>query len=139
VVVNGGNKFDNGYSMRLETTTPINLANPGLSWEAGVVLDKTVHAVAGIGNPQRFFNSLAQFNLAPIEHGFSDHYSFKEADFNFANECVIMITEKDAVKCQAFADERFWYLPVNAVLESEFKQNILTQLSGITILRGGTI
>ncbi len=131
VVVSGTNKFANEYSMLLQPSIPINLANPSRKWSRAVASDSTVHAVAGIGNPQRFFRSLQQFNLAPIEHVFADHYPFAQTDFNFSNECVIIMTEKDAMKCQTFADERFWYLPINAELEDIFKKNILTTLSAI--------
>jgi tetraacyldisaccharide 4'-kinase len=74
----------------------------------------TVHAVAGIGNPQRFFDLLREHGVQPIGHGFADHYSYAPADLDFAGDQQIVMTEKDAVKCRAFATSRMWYLPVSA-------------------------
>ncbi len=92
--------------------------------------NQTVHAVAGIGNPQRFFDSLRAMGLTIIEHLFADHYNFQLKDFNFAkpDEWIIM-TEKDAVKCQAFADDRYWYLPVRAELPENFGAQLLGKIS----------
>jgi tetraacyldisaccharide 4'-kinase len=57
---------------------------------------------------------------------FTDHYPFQLSDFNFAEAgSVILMTEKDAVKCQGFADERFWYLPVKAKMSEDFKQQFM--------------
>lgn len=72
-----------------------------------------VHAVAGIGNPERFFASLEKQGLTIVRHPFKDHYLYQESDFNFGDDLPIVMTEKDAVKCLRFADERFWCLPVD--------------------------
>ena len=73
-----------------------------------------VHAVAGIGNPARFFRELRDQELNLIEHAFPDHYPLKAADLAFGDELPVLMTEKDAVKCAAFADARLWYVPVEA-------------------------
>lgn len=75
-----------------------------------------VHAVAGIGNPARFFNTLTQQGFAIISHVFDDHHRFKAADFAFAEPLPVLMTEKDAVKCRAFASANLWYLSVDAQL-----------------------
>lgn len=78
--------------------------------------NKMIHAIAGIGNPDRFFLQLKKMGLSIIPHPFPDHHRFKASDIDFGpNEFVIM-TEKDAVKCQAFVDERHWCQPVDAVV-----------------------
>jgi tetraacyldisaccharide 4'-kinase len=96
--------------------------------------NKVVHAVAGIGNPQRFFKTLHGLGLMIIEHTFPDHYLFKANDFGFLkeNEFVIM-TEKDWVKCEAFVDERFLCLPVRAELDKKFGEQLLNKLKQLTI------
>jgi tetraacyldisaccharide 4'-kinase len=76
-------------------------------------------AVAGIGNPQRFFNTLTQLGLAFNSYSYPDHWTFQLKDFNGDEESIVM-TEKDAVKCSAFADERMYYLPVYAKLSQDF-------------------
>ncbi len=88
-------------------------------------LKKPIHAVAGIGNPQRFFNSLKSLSVEFTEQSFPDHHNFQASDFTEQAGSIIM-TEKDAVKCKAFADKRFYYLPVTAKLSPE-SQSILKQ------------
>jgi tetraacyldisaccharide 4'-kinase len=73
-----------------------------------------VHAVAAIGNPQRFFDTLRNAGLTVYEHAFADHHPFKPGDLNFGDSLPVLMTEKDAVKCAPFADERCWYVPVTA-------------------------
>jgi tetraacyldisaccharide 4'-kinase len=73
---------------------------------------RAVHAVAGIGNPGRFFATLGSLGLVPQEHAFADHHRFRPADLAFGDDRDIVMTEKDAVKCAAFASDRMWYLSV---------------------------
>ncbi len=90
---------------------------------------KKVHAVAGIGNPQRFFASLCQLGLQIIEHPFPDHYNFKKNDIDLDENSIIIMTEKDAVKCVDIADERHWFLPVTAELEKNLANKILSRIT----------
>ena len=76
-----------------------------------------VHGVAAIGNPQRFFTMLREAGLTVYEHPFADHHPFKPGDLNFGDTLPVLMTEKDAVKCATFADERCWYVPVTADFE----------------------
>lgn len=78
----------------------------------------TVHAVAGIGHPQRFFNALRKIGFDVIEHPFADHHQFAANDFKFGDKFPIVMTEKDAVKCGALANSNFYYLPVEAKLNN---------------------
>ena len=73
-----------------------------------------VHAVAGIGNPARFFEDLRARGLEIDEHPFTDHHAFVPSDLAFADDRPVLMTEKDAVKCRGFADARMWYVPVTA-------------------------
>jgi tetraacyldisaccharide 4'-kinase len=75
-----------------------------------------VHAVAGIGNPARFFSTLTQEGFAIISHVFNDHHRFQARDIAFDDDLPVLMTEKDAVKCGSFATPRHWYLSVDAVL-----------------------
>ena len=79
-----------------------------------------VHAVAGIGNPQRFINTLNQLGVDAELHEFPDHHSYTESDFKFANDRPVVMTEKDAVKCRSFAQPNWFYLPINASLPDSF-------------------
>lgn len=78
-----------------------------------------VHAVAGIGNPQRFFSALRRRGLDIVEHAFPDHHRFEAADFA-GMEAPILMTEKDAVKCRALGLAGAWYAPVAAELPDAF-------------------
>lgn len=86
--------------------------------EAGLDLlrGQTVHAVAGIGNPARFFAQLRALGAIPVEHAFADHHRYRSGDLDFGDDHRLVMTEKDAVKCRALADDRMWYLPVAARL-----------------------
>lgn len=75
---------------------------------------QTVHAVAGIGNPARFFSMLSQMEIKLVVHPFPDHHRFSASDFIFGDERPVLMTEKDAVKCSGFADARMWAIPVSA-------------------------
>ena len=87
-----------------------------------------LHAVAGIGNPARFFNLLQKLGLVCHRHPFSDHHTFRASDFAFAkDEDVVLMTEKDAVKCRAFAKPNWWFLPVEARLPPGLTERILAQ------------
>jgi len=73
-----------------------------------------VHAVAGIGNPERFFAGLRAAGLEIIAHAFPDHHRYTAAELQFGDALPVIMTEKDAVKCQACAPQHCWYLPVTA-------------------------
>lgn len=76
--------------------------------------NQTVHAVAGVGNPSRFFDQLRTLGIDVAEHPFADHHRFRAQDIQFNDAASVIMTEKDAVKCEPFADERHWYLEVEA-------------------------
>lgn len=73
-----------------------------------------VHAVAGIGHPQRFFELLRKAELQLIEHPLPDHHPLQAADLAFGDDAPVLMTEKDAVKCADLNDKRLWFLPVSA-------------------------
>ena len=88
-----------------------------------------VHAVAAIGNPQRFFGQLRKLGLQIIEHPFDDHHWFKPEELVFSDNAYILMTEKDAVKCELFATEKYLFLPVKAKLDPALGEMVLKLLS----------
>ena len=76
---------------------------------------KTIHAIAGIGYPMRFFEALRAQGLTIIEHPFSDHHRYQMIDFGGFSDQIILMTEKDAVKCVSLELPNAWVLPVDAV------------------------
>ncbi|RRN78378.1 tetraacyldisaccharide 4'-kinase [Pseudoxanthomonas sp. SGD-10] len=87
-----------------------------------------VHAVAGIGNPERFFDTLRAAGIGVVPHAFADHHAYQPADLEFGNDLPVLMTEKDAVKCAAFADERCHAVPVDAELPAAFWVALLDRL-----------
>jgi tetraacyldisaccharide 4'-kinase len=79
---------------------------------------QAVHAVAGIGNPERFFNMLRAAGLKVTPHALPDHAAIEPADIDFDDALAVLMTEKDAVKCAAFAEPRHWYVPVSAAFDA---------------------
>ena len=77
----------------------------------------SVHAIAGIGEPQRFFAQLAALGIDAVPHAFPDHHAFVPGDLDFPGARAIVMTEKDAVKCSAFADARMFCLPVRVLVD----------------------
>lgn len=92
-----------------------------------------VHAIAGIGNPERFFSSLCDCGFDIITHVFADHHVYSLQDINFADDYEVIMTEKDAVKCMDFARKIDWYLRVDAVIDEAFIDNLLTKLKAFSI------
>lgn len=92
-------------------------------------LGKKVHAVAGIGNPDQFFKALRKLGLNIIEHPFPDHYLFKPRDFNYGDDAIVIMTEKDAVKCVGFVDARLWCLRTKTALDNNFLNTILNRIN----------
>ena len=120
VVCNGGQALAGEIAMRLlgdraSRVDGLERARP-LTEFAGF----RVHAVAGIGNPGRFFESLRSHGIEILEHAFTDHHALTEADLDFSDANPILMTEKDAVKCGAFASSRCWQVPVSAELPDSF-------------------
>jgi tetraacyldisaccharide 4'-kinase len=87
-----------------------------------------VHAVAGIGNPPRFFRELRAHGLDVIEHAYPDHHPFTPEELAFADPLPVLMTEKDAVKCAALANARLWYVPVAAQFSDADARELLTRV-----------
>ncbi len=87
-----------------------------------------VHAVAGIGDPERFFAMLRALGIAIVPHAFADHHRYVAADFQFGSDLPVLMTEKDAVKCVAFASLRHYSVPVCAELPEAFWVALLDRL-----------
>jgi len=130
VVVNGAQQnWPGAIRMDLEGMTFRNLRDPHTTVPAAYFRGRRVHAVAGIGNPQRFFEHLHRIGIECSEHPFPDHHPYVPADLQFAGEDDVVMTEKDAVKCVGFATATCWVLAVDAVVEPELGAKILTRLS----------
>ncbi|MDA8390017.1 MAG: tetraacyldisaccharide 4'-kinase [Gammaproteobacteria bacterium] len=90
-----------------------------------------VHAVAGIGNPGRFFAHLRAQGVEVVAHPFADHHNYTQADLDFPGDDPVVMTEKDAVKCARPGDGRWWYVPVDAAVDPALAERILGRLNQI--------
>lgn len=117
------------HDMQLEAVELVSLLSPDKTMSLDQLKATPVHAVAGIGHPERFFTMLRQQGYHITPHAFPDHYSYLPQDLNFADGKPIIMTEKDAVKCLAFATEQCWFVRVNAKInQPELEQSILQKL-----------
>jgi len=130
VVVNGGRAMlDGALSMRLEAKRALSLIG-GAVKPLDEFAGHWVHAVAGIGNPQRFFNMLRARGIEVTGHPLPDHARLQASDISFADARPVLMTEKDAVKCEPMAGPQHWYVPVTASFagpESDALLKIVTQ------------
>lgn len=136
VLVNGGRRQDEPDGLHLrhrvihfelvasEARRPDHTSVQPLANFAG----RRVHALAGIGNPQRFFDLLRGHGLQIIEHAYPDHAQLEPADFEFGDEFDILVTEKDAVKLARPALDRIWYVPVNLQMNASDAEHILDDI-----------
>jgi len=86
---------------------------------------KPCHALAGLGNPSRFFSHLKKFGVVFDSHIFPDHYRYRQQDISFDDDKPVLMTEKDAVKCTTIATDKHWYVPVKAALSEKFSLSLL--------------
>jgi len=136
IVINGGTGIFNGnmaapgeYLMQLEGVHFYNLLNPEITATASDFQDQSVHAIAGIGHPERFFGHLNRLGLTLQTHPFPDHHAYSAADLTFDDANALLMTEKDAVKCTALANEKCWVLRVDAHLDTALTQFILEKIT----------
>lgn len=129
VVVNGAGRVEGyaapGFAMKLTGTRCVNLANPDRQLAIDHFHGERIHAVAGIGHPERFFASLEKMGLDIARHPFPDHHAFLADDLPSG---TVLMTEKDAVKCSAFPREDTWFLAVDAEVEGRLKTLLLNAL-----------
>ena len=136
IVVNGGD----AASLRLPRCLPMRLGHERFAMVSGnreatveefaaMARGHRVVAVAGIGNPDRFFAQLARLGIVGRGLDFPDHHAYQPAELRLPGVDLIVMTEKDAVKCAAFADARMWFMRVEAILPPEFENFVLSHLA----------
>ncbi|WP_123401564.1 tetraacyldisaccharide 4'-kinase [Inmirania thermothiophila] len=128
VVAHGGG-WPGAHRLRLEPEGVVELAT-GARRAEPASLGPRVHAVAGIGHPERFFDALRAAGLEVAAHPFPDHHRFRPQELAFGDGLPVLMTEKDAVKCARFARPGLWYVPVRAVVDEAFGARLLALLEG---------
>lgn len=151
VVINGESDFYQRYPDTLPPTMRMDLiAKSVINVATGqsltieqfksqyLVQNRVINAIAGIGDPSRFFDTLSAMGFTLNQaQGFIDHQSFSKSDLiRFSEQIPLLMTEKDAVKCRDFADENYWYLPVDASFDAkqdhDEMQNIIKRIVTLT-------
>jgi len=127
VVVNGAGR-PGELEMQLVAGDAVNLADASLTRPLDSFRGAPAHAVCAIGHQERFFRTLEDHGLTIVRHPFPDHHPFREEETRFPDGAPVLMTEKDAVKCERFPDPRHWYVPVDAVLSSTLEARLLSIL-----------
>ncbi|HVY53521.1 MAG TPA: tetraacyldisaccharide 4'-kinase [Gammaproteobacteria bacterium] len=129
------------YPMRLEMETFVSIYSHSQQLDLSAFSGQTVHAIAGIGNPQRFFAMLNSLGIDVIPHVFPDHHQYQLTDLDFKDSFPIIMTEKDAIKCRLLSvqhnlnKKHLWYLRVNLEVGDGLKQVIQHKISNIVMHR----
>nr|WP_232470247.1 tetraacyldisaccharide 4'-kinase [Methylococcus sp. BF19-07] len=131
VICNGGEPAPGESAMTLEGGTAVRLAD-GEQLPLAAFAGRKIVAMAGIGNPARFFSHLAAAGLSFEPVAWPDHHTYTPEDFRSVPEHTpVLMTEKDAVKCRRLDDPRIWYIPVSARLDPAFAPRLLNILERI--------
>lgn len=98
---------------------------------------QSINALAGIGDPNRFFTTLTQLGFSlEKQQSFVDHHNFSAQDIaSFTPDIPLLMTEKDAVKCASFANNNCWYLPVDAKFSDKDQQSLIKVIQKLTPAR----
>jgi tetraacyldisaccharide 4'-kinase len=119
VVVAGGEAGQGEVPMALQLSDPESMRDGAVRPLHGLVATP-VHAVAGIADPERFFDALRGEGLEPAPHAFPDHHAYREDDFAFDDGRPLLMTEKDAIKCAGFAGAHWYSVPLRAAIPASF-------------------
>lgn len=128
LVVYNGARRPGGFEMKLAGDEAVNNCRGDLTKPLAEFASTRCHALAGIGNPKRFFDFLKARGLSFDARTFPDHHRFVAKDLCFEDDLAVLMTEKDAVKCFRFSAPNHWYVPVQAQLEREFETRLLQLL-----------
>lgn len=130
-VVGNGVTPEGGYRMDVVLEALVPLLDSRSPAVAEDFARRTVHAVAGIGDPARFFQTLRWLGMDVLEHPFPDHHPFRPGDIRFDDGLPVLMTEKDAVKCRSFAGPQHWLARVSARLDPGLEQRLSELVRGL--------
>jgi len=118
------------FAMHLQAGDFQRLDDPAQRCQAADLRGKNLHALAGIGDPQRFFTTLRELGLDFVAHPFPDHHAYSADDLALGDDVVLLMTEKDAVKCTGLTTREAWVLPVEAGLSPALIDLIVEKIRG---------
>jgi len=130
-LTNGDPLTVNEYRMTLGRSCLYNLQSPEKKDELSVLKGKKVHAIAGIGYPEKFFTLLKDAGVEVIAHPFPDHHAYSIDDLNFGDDKMVVMTEKDAVKCASFSRPEHWVVAIEMAPEKKAVERLTALITNI--------
>jgi len=129
IVNNGGPTEGDEILMTLSPAKFIHL-NSGKEYSVDKwPMHNQVHAIAGVGNPNRFFDLLLRLGFEFDKNPFPDHHKYNKRDLYYLDHLPILMTEKDAAKCKHFKNSKIWYLSIESIIESQFIDKLEEKLN----------
>jgi subfamily B ATP-binding cassette protein MsbA len=129
IVNNGGPTEGDEILMTLSPAKFIHL-NSGKEYSVDKwPMHNQVHAIAGVGNPNRFFDLLLRLGFEFDKNPFPDHHKYNKRDLYYLDHLPILMTEKDAAKCKHFKNSKIWYLSIESKIESQFIDRLEEKLN----------
>ena len=129
IINNGGPTEENEILMTLSPAKFIHL-NSGKEYSIDKwPMHNQVHAIAGVGNPNRFFDLLLRLGFEFDKNPFPDHHKYHKKDLYYLDHLPILMTEKDAAKCKHFKNSKIWYLSIESEIESQFIDRLEEKLN----------
>ena len=120
VINNSGPTEENEYLMNISPSKFVHLKSGKKYSIDEWPMHNQVHAVAGLGNPGRFFDLLSKLGFDLIRHPYPDHHNFQSSDIFYLDHLPIVMTEKDAAKCKVFDNNKIWYLTIDVDVNNKF-------------------
>lgn len=133
VVTNGNPLEGDALWMQMLAGQAVNLEDPSRVRPLEVFRGRQVVAVAGIGNPERFFAMLRGCGMQVEERPYPDHHAFQPGDLAGFGSTPVLMTEKDAVKCERFAGGNCWYVPVTLDIHPAFTHRLNRLITGLRV------
>lgn len=121
----GDYKSGNHHVARRKLGLPYALVEPTRQATFATFSQSRPAVVAGIAHPRQFYDALKRTGVQGQLYPFPDHHAFRASDFDALGDRAILMTEKDAPKCRAFADHRMWVVPLTVHLAPETKRKLL--------------
>lgn len=128
LIVCNGLANANEYHMKTEGSEAVNVLDETIIVPLDTLKGVKVHALAGLGNPSRFFSHLRKFGIQFDSHIYPDHHTYEAEDISFGDEKPVLMTEKDAVKCTMIAGTNHWFVPIRAQMTEKFGLGLLSLL-----------
>ena len=131
VVNNSGPTEENEFLMSISPSEFVHLKSGKSYGVEDWPMHNQVHAVAGLGNPGRFFDLLDKLGFDIVRHPYPDHHNFDSSDLFYLDHLPIIMTEKDASKCKDFDNNKIWYLKIDADVNNKFIDQLQSKLEEI--------